>query len=355
MSLTPETVSRRLKMVKYPGFTRDIVSFGIVKDISVDEKSAVKISLVLPKPDPEVQKRIEDDVRTTVLETPGVEGVSIETQTRAAPSGAQTTGAAAQPAAAQSKLPNIKHYVAVASGKGGVGKSTVAVNLAVAIGKKRRNVGLMDADIWGPSAPMMTGTQGERPIATPEKKILPIEKYGLKMVSIGYLIKEEETVIWRGPMVHGAVKQFVEDVEWGNTDYLVIDLPPGTGDAQLSIAQTAPLSGGVIVTTPQEVALIDVRRGILMFEKLNIPVIGIVENMSYLNMPGGEKMDIFGRGGGKLMADKFKVPFLGEIPIDPEIRKGGDSGVPIVESTPDCIASLAFMRLADEVLNHVEK
>ncbi|QMU56556.1 MAG: P-loop NTPase [Candidatus Mycalebacterium zealandia] len=353
MSLTPETVSRRLKMVKYPGFTRDIVSFGIVKDISVDEKSAVKISLVLPKPDPDVQKRIEDDVRTAVLETPGVEGVSIETQVRAS-SGAQSAGAAQQQPA-QSKLPGIKHYVAVASGKGGVGKSTVAVNLAVAIGKKRQNVGLMDADIWGPSAPMMTGTQGERPIATPEKKILPIEKYGLKMVSIGYLIKEEETVIWRGPMVHGAVKQFIEDVEWGNTDYLVIDLPPGTGDAQLSIAQTAPLSGGVIVTTPQEVSLIDVRRGILMFEKLNIPVIGIVENMSYLDIPGGEKMDIFGRGGGKQMAEKFNVPFLGEIPIDPEIRKGGDSGVPIVESTPDCTSSLAFMRIADEVLDHVEK
>ncbi len=352
MNLTPEAVARRLKQVKYPGFTRDIVSFGILKDVSVDENSAVKISLVLPKNDPEIQKQIEERVRTAVLETPGVEEVSIQTQSRESSGPRQTSGTAQT---RHSKLPEIKNYVAVASGKGGVGKSTVAVNLAVALGKKRQNVGLMDADIWGPSAPVMTGTLVETPVATANKKILPIEKYGLKIVSIGYLIKQEETVIWRGPMVHGAVKQFVEDVEWGNTDYLVIDLPPGTGDAQLSIAQTAPLSGGVIVTTPQEVSLIDVRRGILMFEKLNIPVIGIVENMSYLNIPGGKTMDIFGRGGGKAMADKFKVPFLGEIPIDPEIRKSGDSGVPIVESDPDCAASLAFMKIADEVLKQLEE
>lgn len=351
MGLTPETVSRRLKQVKYPGFTRDIVSFGIVKSVDVDDNSGVKISLVFPKPDAAVQKQIEESVRTAVLETPGVEGVSIVTETRE-PSAAR--GAPEQGQAAQSKLPDIKHYVAVASGKGGVGKSTVAVNLAVAIAKKRQNVGLMDADIWGPSAPMMTGTQGEKPVATPQRKMLPIEKYGLKIMSIGYLIKEEETVIWRGPMVHGAVKQFVEDVEWKNTDYLVIDLPPGTGDAQLSIAQTAPLNGGVIVTTPQEVSLIDVRRGILMFEKLNIPVMGIVENMSYLDVPGGEAIDIFGRGGGKAMAEKFDVPFLGEIPIDPEVRKCGDSGVPVVEFKPDCSAAQAFMKVADEVLRQLE-
>lgn len=347
-SLTPETVARRLKQVKYPGFNRDIVSFGIVRNIDVDENSGVKVSLVLPKPDPEIQRTIEEEVRAAVLETPGAEGVSIETKSR---EGAKARSA---PQPERSKLPDIKHYIAVASGKGGVGKSTVAVNLALALSKKRDNIGLMDADIWGPSAPIMMGTQGERPVATPNGKILPIEKYGLKMISIGYLIKEEETVIWRGPMVHGAVKQFVEDVEWRNTEYLVIDLPPGTGDAQLSIAQTAPLSGGVIVTTPQEVSLIDVRRGIVMFEKLNIPVIGIVENMSYLDVPGAEAVDIFGRGGGKAMADRFKVPFLGEIPIDPEIRKGGDSGVPIVESSPECAASRVFADIADRVVEHLE-
>lgn len=347
-SLTPETVARRLKQVKYPGFNRDIVSFGIVRNIDVDENSGVKVSLVLPKPDPAIQRAIEEEVRTAVLETPGAEGVSIETKSR------ERAKARSAPQPEQSKLPDIKHYIAVASGKGGVGKSTVAVNLALALSKKRDNIGLMDADIWGPSAPIMMGTQGERPVATANGKILPIEKYGLRMISIGYLIKEEETVIWRGPMVHGAVKQFVEDVEWRNTECLVIDLPPGTGDAQLSIAQTAPLSGGVIVTTPQEVSLIDVRRGIVMFEKLNIPVIGIVENMSYLDVPGAEAVDIFGRGGGRAMADRFKVPFLGEIPIDPEIRKGGDSGVPIVESNPECAASRVFADIADRVVEHLE-
>ena len=350
MSLTPETVAKRLKQVKYPGFTRDIVSFGIVKNVEVSEAGTVSVSLVFPKPDPELQKQVEESVRRTVLETPGAQDVSVRSETRAA-AGRQTPP---QMRETEKKLPDIKHYVAVASGKGGVGKSTVAVNLAVALAKKRHGVGLMDADIWGPSAPLMTGTQGETPVATPEKKMLPVEKYGLKIMSIGYLINEEETVIWRGPMVHGAVKQFVEDVVWAGIDYLVIDLPPGTGDAQLSIAQTAPLSGGVIVTTPQEASLIDARRGILMFEKLKIPVIGIVENMSYLDAPGGETVDIFGRGGGKAMAEKFKVPFLGEIPIDPDVRKGGDGGVPVVESKPDCPASAAFMKVADEVLKHLE-
>ncbi|MGH7849597.1 MAG: Mrp/NBP35 family ATP-binding protein, partial [Thermodesulfobacteriota bacterium] len=194
----------------------------------------------------------------------------------------------------------------------------------------------------------------DRPHATEQNRIIPLEKYGMKLMSIGFLISEDETVIWRGPMVHGAIKQFIEDVEWTDTDYLVIDLPPGTGDAQLSLVQTAPLSGGLIVTTPQDVALIDVRRGVQMFRKLNVPILGIVENMSYLEAPGGENIDIFGRGGGRRMAEKFEVPFLGEIPIDPEIRKGGDSGVPVVISKPESTAAKAFMELADIVLRFVE-
>jgi ATP-binding protein involved in chromosome partitioning len=230
----------------------------------------------------------------------------------------------------------------------------VAVNLALAISKKRRNVGLLDADVWGPSIPIMMGLN-ERPVATPEKKIIPLEKYGLKLMSIGFLIDDDDTVIWRGPMVHGAVKQFVEDVDWRGTDYLVVDLPPGTGDAQLSLIQTVPLSGGVIVTTPQDVALIDVRRGVQMFRKLNVPVLGVVENMSYLVCPhcNGE-VDIFSRGGGKRMSEKFNVPFLGEIPIDPEIRKGGDEGSPIVISHPESPAAKAFMDVADRVLKTIE-
>ncbi len=349
MELSPDGIRSALKTVKYPGFTRDIVSFGIVKNIKV-EGSSVEISLVLPKPDSKLESEITESVRNRILETPGVGDVSIRIAARE-PKPAPGQGPAK--AEAQSKLPKVKYYIAVASGKGGVGKSTVAVNLAVAIAKKRKNVGLMDADIWGPSLPIMLGVS-DRPHATDENKIIPLEKHGLKLMSIGFLISDDETVIWRGPMVHGAIKQFIEDVEWGDTEYLVVDLPPGTGDAQLSIVQTAPLSGGLIVTTPQDVALVDVKRGVHMFRKLNVPIIGIVENMSYLDVPGAEPMDIFGRGGGRRMAEKFEVPFLGEIPLDPRIRKGGDSGVPIVESDPDTAAGKAFDALADIVLEAVE-
>ncbi|HEX3033507.1 MAG TPA: Mrp/NBP35 family ATP-binding protein [Thermodesulfobacteriota bacterium] len=349
MELNPEGIRNILKKVKYPGFSRDIVSFGIVKDIQVED-SKVTVSLLLPKPDEKLESEIRESVRKTLLESPGVSDVEIQTEAREPK---RMPGEAGAGIPQKSKLPDIKYFIAVASGKGGVGKSTVAVNLALAISKKRKNVGLMDADIWGPSIPIMTGVKG-RPKAT-EQKIIPLEKYGLKLMSIGFLIDEDDTVIWRGPMVHGAVKQFIEDVEWKGTDYLVIDLPPGTGDAQLSLIQTAPLSGGIIVTTPQDVALIDVRRGVQMFRKLNVPVIGIVENMSYLVAPGsGEVIDIFGRGGGRKMAEKFNVPFLGEIPIDPQIRKGGDEGTPIVESHPESPAAKAFMDIAEKVLNTVE-
>ena len=212
-------------------------------------------------------------------------------------------------------------------------------------------MGLMDADIWGPSIPMMCGID-TKPMATKEEKIVPIEKFNIKMMSIGFLLDEEDTVIWRGPMVHGAIKQFIEDVEWDGVDNLVIDLPPGTGDAHLSLIQTVPLSGGIIVTTPQDVALIDVKRGIQMFRKLNVPVLGIIENMSYLQN-GDEIIDIFGRGGGKKIAEKFEVPFLGEIPIDPSIRKGGDLGLPIVFSDPDSSTSKAFQDIAERILENL--
>jgi len=345
MELSPESVRNILKSVKYPGFTRDIVSFGLVNDITV-EGSRVNIGILLPKPDNQIEDQIKESVRKTLLESSGISEVSINIGSREQKS---------QPKEPEKgKIPDIKYYIAVASGKGGVGKSTVAVNLAIAISKLRKNVGLMDADIWGPSTPTMMGIF-EKPIATPDQKIIPIDKYGLKVMSIGFLINEDDTVIWRGPMVHGAVKQFIEDVEWRGTDYLVVDLPPGTGDAQLSLAQTVPISGGVIVTTPQHVALIDVKRGINMFKKLNVPVLGVVENMSYLELPNSNQIiDIFGRGGGKDMADRLNVPFLGEIPIDPEIRKGGDEGNPIILSHPESPAALAFMDIAKKVLEALE-
>ena len=344
MELNPEGIRNILKKVKYPGFSRDIVSFGIVKDIGV-EGSKVTISLLIPKPDEKVESEIRESVRKTLLESPGVSDVDIRIGIREL-----------KKAEASRRIqgPGIKYFIAVASGKGGVGKSTVAVNLALAISQKRNNVGLLDADVWGPSIPIMMGLN-ERPVATPEKKIIPLKKYGLKLMSIGFLIDEDDTVIWRGPMVHGAVKQFVEDVDWKGTDYLIVDLPPGTGDAQLSLIQTVPLSGSVIVTTPQDVALIDVRRGVQMFRKLNVPVLGIVENMSYLVCPNcrGE-VDIFSRGGGRRMSEKFNVPFLGEVPIDPEIRRGGDEGNPIVISHPESPTAKAFMDIAERVLESIE-
>ena len=347
MEITREQIIKILKGVNYPGFNRDIVSFCLVKDILVED-SKVTLSIVLPKPDQKLQSAIEEEVRKAIFGISGVEDLSIKIGAR--PQKQITTDSGGE----KSKLPDIKYYIAVASGKGGVGKSTVATNLSLAISKKRKKVGLMDADIWGPSAPLMMGIS-EKPRATTDDKIIPIEKFGIKVMSIGFLVNEEDAVIWRGPMVHGAIKQFIEDVEWSGTDYLIIDLPPGTGDAQLSMAQTAPISGGVIVTTPQDVALVDVRRGILMFNKLNIPILGIVENMSYLDMPGVDaKIDIFGRGGGRRMAERFEVPFLGEIPIDPRIRIGGDNGTPIVESDPQSVAGKAFFEIADRILESIE-
>ena len=348
MALTPEQIRSSLKQVKYPGFTRDIVSFGIVRDVKVDG-SRVALELVLPKPDPEVEKQITESVHALLTENPEVDGLDISVGAREQKS-ATTPGAGPE---VQRKELDVKHHIAVASGKGGVGKSTVAVNLAIAMSQLTNNVGLMDADVYGPSIPTMLGIN-EKPYATEDKKIIPLEKHGLKLISIGFLVNEDDAVIWRGPMVHGAIKQFVEDVAWEDTEHLVIDLPPGTGDAHLSLIQNVPLSGGVIVTTPQDVALIDVKRGVNMFRKLNVPILGIVENMSYLPTPDGNEMDIFGRGGGRRMAEQFEVPFLGEIPIDPDIRIGGDEGTPITLRNPDSVAAKAFLDIAKKVLSRIE-
>jgi ATP-binding protein involved in chromosome partitioning len=336
-----------LKDVTYPGFTRDIISFGIVKDLSIEDKK-VTIVLELPKEDQELAQKLTVGINNAFsregLDYPELQFTAYQNKGAAVQQPANSPDSEPNP-----KLPNISKYIAIASGKGGVGKSTVAINLALAFSKEIKNFGLMDADIWGPSIPMMCGID-TKPMATKDDKILPIEKFNIKMMSIGFLLSDDDTVIWRGPMVHGAIKQFVEDVEWEGVDNLVVDLPPGTGDAHLSLIQTVPLTGGIIVTTPQDVALLDVKRGIQMFKKLNVPVLGVIENMSYLQN-GDEIIDIFGRGGGKAMAEKFEVPFLGEIPIDPEIRKGGDNGEPIVYSNPDSPSSKAFVDIAEKLLD----
>jgi ATP-binding protein involved in chromosome partitioning len=249
-------------------------------------------------------------------------------------------------------LPHIKSVIAVASGKGGVGKSTVAANLALALAGEGAKVGLMDADIYGPSVPMMMGVKG---VVDQQTTRLPLDVFGLKLMSIGFLVPQTQAVIWRGPMVDRAIRQFLGDLDWGPLDYLVIDLPPGTGDAQLTLTQNAPLSGAVIVTTPQDVALIDARKGLEMFRQVRVPVLGIVENMSYFSAPDGQRINIFGHGGGKKLASEAGVPFLGEIPIDPRVTECGDNGDPIVHKYPDSPVAEAYRALAATVKHELSK
>ncbi|HSL89821.1 MAG TPA: iron-sulfur cluster carrier protein ApbC [Ignavibacteriaceae bacterium] len=255
-------------------------------------------------------------------------------------------------------LPGVKNTIAVASGKGGVGKSTVAVNLAVALAKDGAKVGLIDADVYGPSIPLMLGLTEKPKVYQAENsvKMLPLEKYGVKIMSIGLLVDENSPVIWRGPMASGAVKQFMSDVDWGELDYLIFDLPPGTGDIQLTLVQTIPLTGAIVVTTPQEVSLIDARKAFKMFERVNVPILGVVENMSYFIAPDtGKKYDIFGTGGGSKMAETYNAFFLGGIPIDPRVREGGDKGVPIVYDFPDSEQANIMMRISHGLTEQVNK
>ena len=246
----------------------------------------------------------------------------------------------------------IKSSIAIASGKGGVGKSTVAVNLAVSLAKSGASVGLLDADIYGPNLPTMMGIDKMPPQG--EEGLTPAEAYGVKLISIGFLVPPNQPLIWRGPMLTSAIRQFIQEVLWGELDYLVIDLPPGTGDAQLSLAQNLPLSGGVIVTLPQQVSLEDARRGLEMFRSMEVPILGVIENMSYLELPDGQTMDVFGQGGGERLAKNSGVPFLGAIPMDPSVRKSGDQGNPIVLSQPECSVSLAFKQILDRLIEQLE-
>lgn len=266
---------------------------------------------------------------------------------------AATHASPGNPAAADAVLPGVKHVIAVASGKGGVGKSTVSTNLSVALAQSGVRVGLMDADIYGPNIPMMMGVPDP-----PEKegnKIKPAEAHGVKIMSMGFFVPEETAIVWRGPMVHTAIQQFFRDVLWGELDYLLVDLPPGTGDAQLSLSQIVPLTGVVTVTTPQEVALYDVRKGLMMFKKVNVPLLGVIENMSFFVCGRcGERTEIFSFAGGERAAQKFEIPFLGRIPLDPVIREGGDAGMPVVASTPDSPLALAFRNAAETLQTRVQ-
>ena len=273
---------------------------------------------------------------------PGVEMVYVEVKHQ----GTGPAATAKSPWSQQNKVPGIRRIVAVASGKGGVGKSTVSVNLACALQHLGDRVGLLDCDIYGPSIPLMMGIN-ERPTISEQEKMVPPSNYGVKLMSMGFLLEGDQPVIWRGPMIMKTIQQFISAVEWGELDFLLVDLPPGTGDAQLSLCQTVPLDGGVIVTTPQEASLGVVRKGIAMFQKVNVPILGIVENMSYYTTPSGERVEIFGHGGGRTEAQRQNVSFLGEVPLFTEIREGGDRGVPIVVATPAAPAGKVFIKVAE--------
>ena len=346
---TQETITSALRTIKYPGYSRDIVSFGLVRNIAVEGgKVAIEIKLTSNSA-ANIAPQIKADVEKAVQSLPGVQQVIVDVSQQGNPQAAGQQN----PWSQQSRVPGIRHVIAIASGKGGVGKSTVSVNLACALQALGARVGLLDCDIYGPSIPLMMGTN-ERPTLSPENKMVPPEKYGVKLMSIGFLIEGDAPVIWRGPMIMKTIQQFITEVDWGQLDYLLIDLPPGTGDAQLTVCQTVPLDGGVIVTTPQEASLGVVRKGVAMFEKVNVPILGIVENMSYFTAPNGDRIEIFGHGGGKSEAERKNVAFLGEIPIFTEIRIGGDSGTPVVVSAPKAPPGRAFVAVAEALRQKLE-
>jgi ATP-binding protein involved in chromosome partitioning len=342
--ITPHQILDELKHVKYPGFNRDIVSFGLVKDIEVGS-TGVNVILAPTTARDDVIAQIHQAVVETVSRMPGVTAVQVTLTAPEQPQHRMQQGPAG--------IPGVAHVIAVASGKGGVGKSTVAVNLALALVGLGHRVGLLDADVYGPSVPLMLGLR-DRPQSTEEKRIIPLETCGLKVISLGLFIDDTTPVIWRGPMITKLLTQFFHDVEWGELDYLVLDLPPGTGDAQLTITQQMPLTGGVIVTTPQDVALEDVKRGVTMFQQVNAPVLGVIENMSYHICPGcGERAEIFGHGGGAAMAAQFGIPLLGELPLARDICEASDTGMPLVVAQPNHPQSQAFRAIAERLVTEI--
>ena len=337
--VTEKQILDALRGVQDPELDKDLVSLNMIKNLRI-EGDKVSFTLEFTSGACPMKKEIEDAAKKAVGNVPGVEEVWVEPTSKAP---------AKDPFKGRKPIPGVKHTIAVASGKGGVGKSTVSVNLALALAKTGAKVGILDIDIYGPSIPMMMGAKGPLP-AMPDETLIPITSHGIKLVSVGFIIDEETALIWRGPLVMQLVQQFLKGVKWTDLDYLVIDLPPGTGDAQLTLVQTIPLSGSIIVTTPQDVALIDARRAIKMFNEVKVPIIGIVENMSYFVCPHcNEKTEIFSHGGGVMTSEKYNVPFLGKIPLDVEIRKCGDEGKPIVDANPDSPQTKSFLKIAEDV------
>jgi ATP-binding protein involved in chromosome partitioning len=341
--LSEEIILESLKQIIDPDLRKDIVTLGFIKDLAIDGGD-VSFRIVLTTPACPVKEQMEAQATEIVSGLEGVNSVRI-TMDAEVPQGRGIANNVA--------IPGVKNIIAVSSGKGGVGKSTVAVNLAVALAADGAKVGIMDADVYGPNVPMMLGTGYDQP-EVENGQLRPIEAHGVKMISMAVLVPPDKPMILRGPMLHGVVRQFLSDVKWGELDYLIVDMPPGTGDVQLSLAQLVPVQGAVLVTTPQEVSLSDVRRAVKMFETVNVPVLGVIENMSYFIAPDtGNKYEIFGRGGGQKLCDEYSLNFLGQVPIGMEVREGGDKGVPVVVSFPDSPQSAAFRKVAEEVARQV--
>ena len=343
MALDRAHILQALSTIEDPDLHRDIVTLGFVKDVAI-ATGRVSITIELTTPACPVRDQMKEQARAAVMRLPGVTDVAVTMTAK--------VRTATSPDAGRALVPGVKNIVAVGAGKGGVGKTTVAVNLALALAKTGSRVGVMDADIYGPNVPIMLGLRGQ--LGAEDGKIVPPEAHGIQVVSMGFLTPDDSPVIWRGPMLHGAIRQFLMEVRWNALDYLVVDLPPGTGDIALSLSQTAFVAGAIVVTSPQQVAIADTRRAVVMYQKLNIPVLGLIENMSYFTCPScGHESDIFGRGGGERLAGEMGIPFLGSIPISEPLRRGGDTGLPIVLAEPSSLAARAFASAAERTAAQV--
>jgi ATP-binding protein involved in chromosome partitioning len=338
-----QTVLDALKVVRDPDLNRDIVSLGFIKNLKIDD-GRVAFTIELTTPACPVKDQMRDQARAAVMQLAGVASVDVHMSAMVREAVGSEGG--------RQMIPGVKNVIAVGAGKGGVGKTTVAVNLALALAKCGGKVGIIDGDIYGPNVPIMLGMKTE--LITDGQKIVPAEKYGLQVISMGFLTKDDAPIIWRGPMLHGALQQFFRDARWRDLDYLIVDMPPGTGDVALSLSQTVPVAGSIVVTTPQQVSLADTRRAVAMYKKLNSPPIGLIENMSYFACPNcAHESDIFGRGGGERLAEELGIPFLGRLPIYQPIREGSDTGIPLIISEPDSPAAAAFIAAAERTAAQV--